>query len=74
MYYRSKSIQTLLRHHPWSEDVLGWYGVDIERVDPSASLETVCWLHRLDPAQVVADLVATENAQQEAYPSLLMAS
>lgn len=57
---RTRSIRSLLRTRRWTEEVLASYGIDIETLDPSLSLDTVCWLHRLDPNEVVEDLEATE--------------
>lgn len=61
MSYANKSIPTLLRMNPWTEDVFDWYGIDLGDVDPSTSLETVCWLFRLNTADVVRDLEAAAS-------------
>lgn len=57
---RTRSIRSLLRTCRWTEEVLASYGVDVETLDPSMSLDTVCWLHRLDAREVAEDLEATE--------------
>jgi len=63
--FMTMSVASLLRQHPWAEDVLQWHGVELDRLDPSLSLSAVCWLECLQPEVVVRDLLAAHPARDE---------
>ena len=69
MRYRTQSVRTLLRTHPWTEEVLAHHGIDVDRIDPSMSLDALCWLYALDVHAVVGDLQMAEVDHDWAYAS-----
>jgi len=52
------SLRSLLVHHPWAEEVLGWHRIDPRALDPNLSLDAACWLLGRDPRRLLADLWA----------------
>lgn len=50
------AVATLVRHRPWLEEVLSWYDLDAATLDPTITVATLCWTHRLDTARFLKDL------------------
>jgi len=51
-------IRRLLRKFPTVEDMLGWYGIEIERFDSETTVRDVAWSHRLELDDLLGDLQA----------------
>lgn len=71
MQYLNTSVATLLRTHPWAEEVLEWHGASLLDVDERMSLSALCWLRGMNTGQVVRDLLA---AQPDDHPDELLES
>jgi hypothetical protein len=54
----STRIGRLLEEHPEVEEVMAWYGIDLEEYRPNLSLESLCRYTRLDLEDVISDLTA----------------
>lgn len=52
------SLRSLLRRHPWAEEVLGWHRIDPSGLDANLSLDAACWLLGRDTHRLLADLWA----------------
>lgn len=52
------SLRSLLLHHPWAEEVLGWHRIDARALDVNLSVDAACWLLGRDPRRLLADLWA----------------
>lgn len=55
------SLRSLLLHHPWAEEVLGWHRIDARAIDANLSVEAACWLLGRDPHRLLADLWAATS-------------
>ena len=60
MQLSNMRVTTVLRRHPWAEEVLEWHGVDVDTIDDNLTLGAVCALRDLDPKRLETDLLATE--------------
>jgi hypothetical protein len=69
MAFKNMSISSLLRTHPWAEEVLEWHGVDVMEVERYLSLGALCWLKNLDLSRVVLDLIAAQPDEVDSYVS-----
>jgi hypothetical protein len=56
---RSTRIALLLKRVPDIEDVLAWYGLDVDPEDVEVTIEDLARMNRLDPDELVDDLQAT---------------
>lgn len=56
---RSTRIALLLKRVPDIEDVLAWYGLDVDPEDMEVTIEDLARMNRLDPDELVDDLQAT---------------
>lgn len=56
---RSTRIALLLKRVPDIEDVLAWYGLDVDPEDVETTIEDLARMNRLDPDELVDDLQAT---------------
>ena len=72
MAFTNMSISSLLRTHPWAEEVLEWHGVDVMEVERHLTLGALCWLENLDPSRVVLDLAAAHPDEVEVDASDLL--
>lgn len=55
----STRIALLLKRVPDIEDVLAWYGLDVDPEDVEVTIEDLARMNRLDPDELVDDLQAT---------------
>lgn len=68
MIYASMSVSTLLRQHPWAEEVLEWHGVDPFEVDEHLSLGALCWLRHIDASRLARDLLSAQPDDDPLFP------
>lgn len=68
MHLTSLCLATLLRRHPWAEEVLEWHGIDVHEVDQTLTLHALCWLRRLDEHQLARDLEAARLMLETTEP------
>jgi DNA-directed RNA polymerase subunit delta len=59
------SIGRLLERHPEAEEVMAWYGVDLEEYRPSLTIESLCRYARLDVDDVISDLEASMEEEED---------
>ncbi|MGM0576655.1 MAG: hypothetical protein ACQEXJ_13080 [Myxococcota bacterium] len=52
----SKTVQALIRHFPYTEDVLRWHGIDVDDDIAPMSVDAACELFQADREQVLSDL------------------
>lgn len=50
-------VATLLRRHPYAEEVLDWHGVDVATLEPTITVAGLCLDQRLDVERFVRDLL-----------------
>lgn len=62
---RTTRIAILLRRVPDVEDVLAWYGLEIDPEDNTATIEEIARANRIDPDELVDDLQVTVNESAE---------
>lgn len=62
---RTTRIAILLRRVPDVEDVLAWYGLEIDPDDNTATIEEIARANRIDPDELVDDLQVTVNESAE---------
>jgi len=58
-------IGRLLDVHPEVKEAMAWYGVELEDHRPGLTLEAVCRYHRLDVHQVISDLLASIDEDED---------
>jgi len=51
-------IRRLLRRFPSVEDMLGWYGIEVDNFDSETTVRDVAWSHRLELDDLLGDLQA----------------
>ena len=51
-------IRRLLRRFPSVEDMLGWYGIEVDGFDSETTVRDVAWSHRLELDDLLGDLQA----------------
>jgi len=58
-------IGRLLDVHPEVTEAMAWYGVDLEEHRPGLTLEAVCRYHRLDVHDMISDLLASIDVDED---------
>jgi hypothetical protein len=51
-------IGALLQRDPQVADILGWYSIEVDRLEPHTTLGEVCRTYRLDVDDLITDLAA----------------
>jgi hypothetical protein len=60
------TIGRLVEEHPEAEEVMAWYGIDLEECRPATTLASLCRARRLDVDDVIADLASSlEEVEDE---------
>ena len=61
----STIVGTLVRRHPEAEEILGWYGISLNKGELRITLAQICQAYRLDLEDVLIDIQAVVEDEYE---------